>query len=106
MRSYLCFYLAFSFVSCAFETAVAQQVSRRQPFAIVIHGGAGSSPQQMSEANRSKYLRSLEKVLARGRDLLASGSSSLETVELVVRLMEDDPVFNAGKGAVMNVRDA
>lgn len=104
MRQYLCVCLAFFVLSCPMERVVAQRVGPGQQFAIVIHGGAGSNPLQLDATARSTYLRSLEKALARGRDSLAAGNGSLETVELVVRLMEDDPVFNAGKGAVMNAQ--
>ena len=104
MRQYLCVCLAFFVLSCAMERVVAQRIGPRQQFAIVIHGGAGSNPLQLDATARSTYLRSLEKALARGRDSLEAGNGSLETVELVVRLMEDDPVFNAGKGAVMNAQ--
>jgi beta-aspartyl-peptidase (threonine type) len=42
-------------------------------------------------------------VLSAGRDLLAQGGSSLDAVERVIRILEDDPRFNAGRGAVLNV---
>lgn len=68
-------------------------------WALAIHGGAGviaSDENDKKEAHR----RSLEQALALGRDLLAEGNASLRVVEEVVRFLEDDEKFNAGKGAV------
>lgn len=71
-------------------------------FAIAIHGGTGRDPAEIPAEVREQYERSLQAALRLGRDALADGKSSLETVELVVRRLEDDPIFNAGKGAVLN----
>lgn len=73
-------------------------------FAIVIHGGAGSSPDQFPpEKNRARRA-SLKKALAVGKAILEKGGSAMDAVEAVIRTMEDDPRFNAGKGAVFNAR--
>jgi len=69
-------------------------------FAIAIHGGAGVIERTIPENRKREYLSSLESILQVGRDLLENGSCSLDVVERVVRLFEDDPKFNAGKGAV------
>lgn len=73
-----------------------------QRWAIAIHGGAGTIPRDASTDRQRAYLQSLEKALAVGRDILASGGTSLDAVEQVVRVMEDDPLFNAGHGAAVN----
>jgi beta-aspartyl-peptidase (threonine type) len=57
-------------------------------------------PKSISEAERDAYLKSLSQALAAGRDVLAAGGTSLDAVEKVVRVLEDDPLFNAGRGAV------
>jgi beta-aspartyl-peptidase (threonine type) len=49
---------------------------------------------------RQEYVRSLDRALREGRDRLARGESALDAAEAVVRILEDDPLFNAGKGAV------
>lgn len=69
-------------------------------FAIAIHGGAGSAPS--SEEWRKNRTEVLEKALSTGEQMLRSGKSSLDTVEAVVRILEDSPYFNAGRGAVFN----
>lgn len=72
----------------------------RPAWALAIHGGAGVIPKTMDEEVKASYLAALEAALGHGRDLLAAGGASLDVVEAVVRLLEDDPRFNAGKGAV------
>lgn len=74
-------------------------------FAIAIHGGAGSSPDKLSAKERAATEASMKKALAIGRDVLAEGGSSLDAVEQVIRFLEDDPLFNAGRGAVYNNRE-
>lgn len=71
-------------------------------WAIAIHGGAGTIDPDTPPAQRQAYEESLTRALVRGRDLLASGASALDVCEQVVRVLEDDPLFNAGKGAVFN----
>jgi beta-aspartyl-peptidase (threonine type) len=69
-------------------------------WALAIHGGAGTIPKTIPESQKQGYLDSLNQALAIGRDVLAKGGTSLDAVERVVRFLEDDPLFNAGKGAV------
>ncbi|MEC9092814.1 MAG: isoaspartyl peptidase/L-asparaginase, partial [Planctomycetota bacterium] len=77
---------------------------RKVKYAIVLHGGAGSSPRQFNAARNLARRQSLEKAIKKGQWILSQGGSSLDAVEAVIRIMEDDPVFNAGKGAVFNVK--
>lgn len=69
-------------------------------WAIAIHGGAGTIPTDVPRERREAYVRSLSSALQLGESMLESGASAIETVEAVVRLMEDDALFNAGKGSV------
>lgn len=69
-------------------------------WSLAIHGGAGTIPKDIPESERDAYLASLRKALETGREVLAGGGTSLDAVEKVVRFLEDDPLFNAGKGAV------
>jgi beta-aspartyl-peptidase (threonine type) len=71
-------------------------------YAIVIHGGAGLSSGSLPPAEEADYREALERALRAGLSLLAEGGSSLDAVERVLRIMEDDPAFNAGKGAVFS----
>jgi beta-aspartyl-peptidase (threonine type) len=69
-------------------------------WALAIHGGAGTIPKDLPTAERQEYIQALTKALTLGKEMLAKGGTSLDTVEAVVRSLEDDPHFNAGKGAV------
>ncbi len=71
-------------------------------FAIAIHGGAGTLSKNTPPERRKEYEDALAAALKYGRDRLALGDSALDVCESVVRLLEDDPRFNAGKGAVYN----
>jgi beta-aspartyl-peptidase (threonine type) len=69
-------------------------------WALAIHGGAGTIPKDIPESEKKAYLASLSRALTIGKDILAKGGTSLDAVQAVVRDLEDDPLFNAGKGAV------
>src|SRR5690348_5347072 len=70
-------------------------------FALALHGGAGTIPRD--EAGRSRaasYHDGLRRALTAGRDILAAGGSALDAVTEAVAALEDDPLFNAGRGSV------
>lgn len=69
-------------------------------FAIAIHGGAGTIDREMDPDLEKDYRDALEAALRLGYGLLEQGATSLDVVEQVVRRLEDDELFNAGKGAV------
>jgi beta-aspartyl-peptidase (threonine type) len=70
-------------------------------WALAIHGGAGVIERgDLTPAQEAAYRASLGAALKAGGAVLAKGGSSLDAVEAVIRLLEDDPLFNAGKGAV------
>jgi L-asparaginase / beta-aspartyl-peptidase len=70
---------------------------------LVIHGGAGAMPRSEMSADREKaYRAGLGTALDAGFAILERGGSSLDAVVEVVRILEDDPQFNAGRGAVLN----
>jgi beta-aspartyl-peptidase (threonine type) len=69
-------------------------------WSLAIHGGAGTIPKDIPASERDQYLASMRQALEIGREVLAKGGTSLDAVEKVVRFLEDDPLFNAGKGAV------
>ncbi|MCB9892221.1 MAG: isoaspartyl peptidase/L-asparaginase [Planctomycetes bacterium] len=71
-------------------------------YAIAIHGGAGTIDREAPAERLQAYRDAMRRVLTLGRDMLAEGSSALDVCEAVVRNLEDDPLFNAGKGAVFN----
>ncbi|UYQ91092.1 isoaspartyl peptidase/L-asparaginase [Chitinophaga horti] len=70
-------------------------------YVLVIHGGAGTIlKSQMTPEREKAYIKALEAALQAGYAILKKGGSSLDAVEAAVRVMEDSPLFNAGKGAV------
>ncbi|MBL9076905.1 MAG: isoaspartyl peptidase/L-asparaginase [Planctomycetes bacterium] len=71
-------------------------------WAIAIHGGAGTLGRDAPAAELQAYRDALQQVLELGRARLANGDAALDVCEAVVRLLEDDPKFNAGKGAACN----
>ena len=70
-------------------------------FAIAIHGGAGAIPRSiMGAENEKNYKKGLEEALLAGDTILSSGGNALDAVEAAVNKLEDNPLFNAGRGAV------
>lgn len=82
------------------EPAAAAEETPRLEWAIAIHGGAGTIPKTMEKEKQQEYFDGLEQALAHGRDLLAGGALALDVVEQVIHVLEDSPLFNAGKGSV------
>ena len=72
-----------------------------KPIAIAVHGGAGVT-RTMTLVQQKMYCEALELALDAGHQILASGGSSLDAVTAAVVALEDDPLFNAGRGAVYN----
>lgn len=74
-------------------------------WALAIHGGAGDVGPEGLPVERERAIRAaLAEILAAGARILAEGGTSLDAVEESVRLLEDSPLFNAGKGSVLNAR--
>ncbi|SHF78245.1 beta-aspartyl-peptidase (threonine type) [Fodinibius roseus] len=72
----------------------------QKDWALVIHGGAGVISQDMADSVRQAYRADLGEALSVGEEILKGGGSSLDAVEQVITFLEDNPRFNAGKGAV------
>ncbi|MGK2862583.1 MAG: isoaspartyl peptidase/L-asparaginase family protein [Chitinophagaceae bacterium] len=82
-------------------------ISNAQPggpsnkFVLVVHGGAGTIlKSQMTPEKEKAYTDALNEALEKGSAILSKGGSALDAVEASIRLLEDNPLFNAGKGAV------
>ncbi|SFQ58065.1 beta-aspartyl-peptidase (threonine type) [Roseivivax halotolerans] len=72
-----------------------------QGYTLVIHGGAGVLPRQtMTEEMETRYHAALDRVLAAGEAILEADGSALDAVEAAVIALENEPLFNAGRGAV------
>ncbi|MGI2882684.1 isoaspartyl peptidase/L-asparaginase family protein [Vibrio furnissii] len=73
-----------------------------QPIAIAIHGGAGTILRaQMSDELKQGIVAALEQSVRAGHQLLVQGGDALDAVVAAVRVLEDSPYFNAGKGSVL-----
>lgn len=106
MKKYI--YLIFALLvvsSCKEETKEVpeniQNKSEKVEFSIIIHGGAGSIRRDnMSEEKETEYRQKLEEAIRVGYIILENGGTSLDAVQNTINILEDSPLFNAGKGAV------
>lgn len=91
-------FLALLTLSCS----VKQAIEKRPPsYALVIHGGAGTILRiNMTPEREAAYRQGLDDALTAGEAILSNGGSALDAVEAVIVLLENNPLFNAGKGAV------
>ncbi|WP_292023072.1 MULTISPECIES: isoaspartyl peptidase/L-asparaginase family protein [unclassified Brevundimonas] len=82
-----------------FSTAQAQDAAPR--WSLAIHGGAGVIERSsLTPEQDAAYRAALQGALDAGSAVLKSGGSALDAVQAAVQVMEDDPLFNAGRGAV------
>jgi beta-aspartyl-peptidase (threonine type) len=76
-------------------------MSRTNRWTLLIHGGAGGMKRGIFPASEDAACRAgLSRALAAGSDILDGGGPALDAVEAAVRVLEDDPAFNAGRGSV------
>ncbi len=105
-KTSLLFAVVFIISSCnntTSETSNKQNV-QAEPFryAIVIHGGAGyATPEKLGDYGVRVYEAALDSALQIGLRVLDRGASSADAVEQVIRFLEDDTLFNAGRGAAL-----
>ena len=71
-------------------------------FSLMIHGGAGALDHIKNDKDAVRYLESIRIILEHGRYVLSVGGSAMEAVEVCAVMLEDDPLFNAGCGSVLN----
>ena len=87
----------------ALEAAAPPAPPAPPPFAIAIHGGAGVIERaKMTPDKEAGYRAGLAAALDAAYAILERGGTSLDAVTTAVRMLEDDPQFNAGRGAVLN----
>ena len=76
-------------------------MKKEQQYSIAIHGGAGTLLRgQMTPEKEQEYKGALEKALEKGYKFMEDGSPAIGAVEEAVKILEDSPLFNAGKGSV------
>lgn len=95
---------ALALAACAPAASTPSATAARDAgdrWGIVIHGGAGSmSRASIPPERQAEYEAKLREALAAGHRVLADGGAAMDAVQAAVRVMEDSPLFNAGKGAV------
>lgn len=100
------YFLAITFTLLGCKTEQKQQKSNNKEkqineFAIIIHGGAGTIlKKNMTDEKEAAYKAKLEESIKVGYNILKNGGTSEEAVVKTIQVMEESPLFNAGKGAV------
>lgn len=88
-------------LAVALGIAATPTAAQAQRWALAIHGGAGQMTRdKMTPEKEKAYREGLSAALAAGEAVLSRGGSALDAVEATVRVLEDDPLFNSGRGAV------
>jgi beta-aspartyl-peptidase (threonine type) len=86
-------------LSLCLSIPLAASAAAAEPV-LVIHGGAGVERRNLSPAEENAARAALRQALLRGHAALTAGKPALEAVTAAITVLEDDPTFNAGKGAV------
>ena len=101
MNKILCYILPLLFLIACTEKNKPQSEVKESGVAIVIHGGAGTIlKKNMSDEKERLYKEKLKEAISIGYQILKDGGSSLDAVEQTILILENSPLFNAGKGAV------
>ncbi len=83
------------------DVSIAKEEGTDKGWSIAIHGGAGVIKRANLSVEREAAIRAkLDEALAKGSAILANGGSSMDAITATIMILEDDPNFNAGKGAV------
>lgn len=96
---------ALLFVACESNSDKKDTINKQEPvsFAIVIHGGAGGIKREyFTEKQQEAYKEKLQEALEAGYKILEKGGISLDAIQAAIKVMENAPLFNAGKGSVYN----
>lgn len=95
--------LALVISGCVKEIKNNDSKKKQTDFAIVLHGGAGYIYEgRYTLEQETEYINKIKESLSLGYDILDKNGSAVDAVETVIRVLEDSPLFNAGKGAVFN----
>lgn len=99
LKKYLVWSLGFVLLAGCVQNS-SQQDTTPKEWAIVLHGGAGVIPKTLPDSVKQGYMDDLDEALSIGEEALRNGEPALDVVEKVINYLEDNPRFNAGKGAV------
>jgi len=105
MNKNVLFSLIILFIICSCNTSIEKQEDKtpqiQNSIGLVIHGGAGTIlKKNMTPEKEAQVKSKLEEAIKKGYEILKQGGSSLDAVEQTIHILEDSPLFNAGKGAV------
>ena len=104
MKNFFIAIVTFAFLlSCTSESTKKEALNTKKvnDYAIIIHGGAGTIlKKNMSDEKEAAYKAKLEEAITVGHTILKNGGTSQEAVVKTIQVMEESPLFNAGKGAV------
>lgn len=101
IRALSALFLLVQIFSLASANETPMKNRTKQPISIAIHGGAGTIlKENMTEELERSYHEKLSEALEAGYKILESGGASLDAVQTAIMVMEDSPLFNAGKGSV------
>ena len=88
-------------LAVAFGLTGQSSAQKQDRFKLVVHGGAGTIlKSNMTPEREAAYRATLTQALKTGHSVLKNGGSSLDAIEATIKVLEDSPLFNAGKGAV------
>lgn len=103
MNRYLLIILALSCMTGCNEAMSEKNIPTEYHPAIALHGGAGNLEKlNLTEEQKKDYLHIMDSAITKGYEVLRQGGSSIDAVETVIVILEDCPLFNAGKGAVFS----
>ena len=87
-------------INCDAQSSVT---AAKPPYVLVVHGGAGSINKAGTPPEKeAMYKEVLNKALAAGEAILKKGGNAVDAVQAAITILENDSMFNAGKGAVLN----
>ena len=105
MKTYLLALVSLLILSCHDSPKLSKDkdVPKKENFGIVIHGGAGViKKENMTDSLQKAYEDKLQEAIDVGHEILSEGGTALEAVQRTINVMENSPLFNSGKGAVLN----
>lgn len=97
MRIFLCISITFVLLLSGLSQFIYAQQSE---WSLALHGGAGVISKDMPDSIKQTYYDGLEEALSVGEQVLSEGGSALDAVEKTINSLENNPLFNAGRGAV------
>ncbi|NEV92670.1 isoaspartyl peptidase/L-asparaginase [Psychroflexus sp. YR1-1] len=105
MKKSILLLISLLFIACHDSPKLSKEkdVVKTPKFGIVIHGGAGVIKKEyMTDSLQKAYEAKLEEAISVGHKILAEGGTAVEAVTETINVMENSPLFNSGKGAVLN----